>query len=36
MPTRPDHHRQAALVAMARLGALAALNFGVLAGACEP
>ncbi|TDY26843.1 hypothetical protein B0G81_7372 [Paraburkholderia sp. BL6665CI2N2] len=32
MPTRPDHHRQAALVALARLGALAASSLGVLAG----
>ncbi|PRY01077.1 hypothetical protein B0G80_0929 [Paraburkholderia sp. BL6669N2] len=32
MPTRPDHHRQAALVAFARLGALAAPGLRVLAG----
>jgi hypothetical protein len=35
MPMRLDHHRKAALVAMARLGALgtlAALSLGVLAG----
>jgi hypothetical protein len=32
MPTRPDHHRQAARVALARLGVLAALSLGVLAG----
>jgi hypothetical protein len=32
MPTRPDRHRQAAWVVLAKLGALAALSLGVLAG----
>ena len=32
MPTRPDRHRQAAWVVLAKLDALAALSLGVLAG----
>jgi hypothetical protein len=32
MPMRPDHHRQAAWFALAKLGPLAALSLGVLAG----
>jgi hypothetical protein len=32
MPTRPDRHRQAAWVVLAKLGGLAALSLGVLAG----
>ena len=32
MPTRPDHHRQSAQVALAKMGTLAALSLGVLAG----
>ncbi|PRX27101.1 hypothetical protein B0G75_116131 [Paraburkholderia sp. BL18I3N2] len=32
VPTRPDHHRQSAQVALAKMGALAALSLGVLSG----
>ncbi|MFM0627460.1 hypothetical protein [Paraburkholderia xenovorans] len=32
MPTRPDRHGQATRVVLAKLGALAALSLGVLAG----